>query len=119
MPTFHVSLVQRVWEKADVTVTAATPAEAIKFAEKEAQWDFLEQDYTYERDITVEDDNRIDVTPPCSDFTSEELRLRGVLQEAIRAFPQFDTESEEVSGADLVEWFAEWRKTAIAAIYHK
>ena len=67
MPTFHVSLVQRVWEKADVTVTAATPAEAIKFAEKEAQWDFLEQDYTYERDITVEDDNRIDVTPPWAD----------------------------------------------------
>ena len=29
MPTFHVSLVQRVWEKADVTVTAATPADAI------------------------------------------------------------------------------------------
>ena len=28
MPTFHVSLVQRVWEKADVTVTAATPTDS-------------------------------------------------------------------------------------------
>ncbi len=52
-------------------------------------------------------------------FTDYELQLRGVLQEAIRAFPQFDTESEEVSGADLVEWFAEWRKSAITAIYRK
>jgi len=50
-------------------------------------------------------------------YTDYELHLRGVLQEAIRAWPQFDTESDPVSGPDLVEWFAFWREKAIDAVY--
>jgi hypothetical protein len=38
--------------------------------------------------------------------------LETILTEAINAWPQFDTSDEEVSGADLVEWFSEWRERA-------
>jgi hypothetical protein len=57
-----------------------------------------------------------------------ELALRALIQEAVQAWPQFDldpsmpgtTESEcHVSGADLVEWFSEWRKRAINVLYDK
>jgi hypothetical protein len=59
-------------------------------------------------------------------FTDYELKLRGVLQEAIRGWPQLDLDSSQaseselyISGADLLEWFARWRQTAIDAIYDK
>ena len=52
-------------------------------------------------------------------FTPYELELRRVLQSAINAWPQFDTDNESVSGADMVEWFAAWRQEAINAIYQK
>ena len=35
-----------------------------------------------------------------------------LLGEAVDAWPQFDTPHDQVSGADLVEWFAEWRERA-------
>jgi hypothetical protein len=36
--------------------------------------------------------------------------MEKLLKEAVNAWPQFDTEDDEISGADLVEWFAEWRE---------
>lgn len=41
---------------------------------------------------------------------------RALLLEAIEAWPQLDTEHEQVSGADLVEWFQAWRERAKAAL---
>jgi hypothetical protein len=37
-----------------------------------------------------------------------------LVQEAIQAWPQFDTPHDQVSGADLVEWFCAWRERAKA-----
>ncbi|MCO5067063.1 MAG: hypothetical protein M9924_22110 [Rhizobiaceae bacterium] len=41
-------------------------------------------------------------------------KLLSVVVAAIDAWPQFDAD-EEVSGADLVDWFAQWRTSAMAA----
>ncbi len=38
-------------------------------------------------------------------------QMRQLLQDAIDAWPQFDTD-EPVNGGDLVEWFGEWREQA-------
>jgi len=46
-----------------------------------------------------------------SHYWSERL-----LREAIEAWPQFDTQHEEVSGADLVDWFYDFRQRAKAAV---
>jgi len=56
-------MVQRVYESASVTVSANSPQEAIKLAEKLADWSFLEMDDDYGRDTTVEDNDGKDVTP--------------------------------------------------------
>lgn len=41
-----------------------------------------------------------------------------LLREAIDAWPQFDND-EEVSGADMVEWFADWRERAKLSLESK
>jgi hypothetical protein len=44
-----------------------------------------------------------------SDLHMRASIYRAQLQQAVEAWPLFDTANEEVSGADLVEWFAFWR----------
>lgn len=43
------------------------------------------------------------------------VKMAELLQEAIIQWPQFDSDSQ-VSGADLVDWFALWRTNAKLAI---
>jgi tRNA A37 threonylcarbamoyladenosine biosynthesis protein TsaE len=52
----------------------------------------------------------IDVLRFEAEDNTEEL-----LREAINAWPQFDAD-EDVNGADLVEWFAEWRQRVLKAL---
>lgn len=51
--------------------------------------------------------------------TDDPQTFRTLLEEAVQAFPQFDvppTETPNVSGADLVEWFDAWRQRVKAAL---
>ena len=64
----------------------------------------------------------------CPSCDSDEIEpkppaLRAVLQEAIQAWPQLDLDPSQASdselyinGADLLEWFSEWRQRAIYAL---
>lgn len=49
-------------------------------------------------------------------YTSASATFAGKIAEAVEAWPQFDTEHEQVSGADLVDWFSQWRREAIALL---
>ena len=42
-------------------------------------------------------------------------QARALLRQAINAWPQFDSD-QDVSGADLAEWFALWRRKAKACV---
>lgn len=54
-----------------------------------------------------------------SDLKRRELALRAIIQEAVRAWPQFD--GEDVGGlytaVKLVEWFPMWRRRAIEVLH--
>lgn len=40
-----------------------------------------------------------------------------LIREAVEAWPQFDNQySDNISGADLVDWFGEWRERAKAVL---
>jgi hypothetical protein len=56
-----------------------------------------------------------------NDLKRRKSTYRAQLQFAVKAWPQFDTDNEEVSGADLVEWFAFWRDDTkrLLAIYKR
>jgi hypothetical protein len=47
--------------------------------------------------------------------TAQEQNTRRLLENAVHGWPEFDRD-QEVSGADLVEWFAQWRAEAKAAL---
>lgn len=61
-----------------------------------------------------------------SDLKRRELALRAIIQEAVRAWPQLDLDPSQapdsdlyISGADMLEWFAEWRQRAIDTLYDR
>lgn len=114
------------------TIEAATDAEAIESAKRAAvdvmnscglpedtytddeKWegkigfiDRIDDPYDDERE-TVAEDVYFDDNMPLAIISNAAAMLR----EAVDAWPQFDTDHEQVSGADLVEWFAAWRERA-------
>jgi hypothetical protein len=57
-------------------------------------------------------------------MTVKEIALRRILIEAKNAWPQFDLDPSQaldselyVSGADMIEWFIDWRQRAIDVLY--
>jgi len=44
-----------------------------------------------------------------SDLIDQNVRLKYMLRRCVDTWPEFDDEDEAVGGADLVEWFAEYR----------
>ena len=86
-------------------------------AETEAEVNFLEDDINrqkakteYEAERAGNIENDLDVA------AAKLLTATDALRNAIAAWPQFDTEGDEVNGGDLVEWFAGWRVIAKAAV---
>lgn len=50
------------------------------------------------------------------DIAEARLRFQNLVRDAVESWPQFDAEDgsgeADVNGADLVDWFAEWRRVA-------
>lgn len=63
--------------------------------------------------------NTIGRGDPSPRETDDSQTFRTLLEEAVRAFPQFDVppaETPHVSGVDLVEWFDAWRQRVKAVL---
>lgn len=79
-------------------------------AEKCDAWDVCTYPMRAEMDEGIQ---RLLVTDPARDAAPYML---AVLRKAIDDWPTWDDQHEPVNGGDLVEWFGNWRTSALAAI---
>lgn len=110
-----------------VEVDAESPDEAAEKALQESadspDWEFPDNrpepmEGTVEAyAVDDDDDNEVAAFPQTTALEYANAGANAaLLKQAVEAWPQFDTEHNEVSGADLVEWFSAWRERAKAAL---